>query len=35
MALTQLTKVDGKVIVELPKRNVGFAGTEAPYDEFK
>ena len=21
--------------VELPKQNVGFAGTEAPYDEFK
>ena len=29
------TDSDGKVIVELPKRNVGFAGTEAPYDEFK
>lgn len=29
------TDSDGKVIVELPKRNVGYAGTEAPYDEFK
>ena len=29
------TNSDGKVIVELPKANIGFAGTEAPYDEFK
>ena len=29
------TDSDGKVIVELPKPNVGFAGTEAPYEEFK
>ena len=29
------TDSDGKVIVELPKPNVGYAGTEAPYEEFK
>ena len=29
------TDSDGKVIVEYPKPIVGFAGTEAPYDEFK
>ena len=29
------TDSDGKVIVEMPKPNIGFAGTEAPYDEFK
>ena len=29
------TDSDGKVSVEMPKSNIGFAGTEAPYDEFK
>tara|TARA_A100000164_G_C21668995_1_gene658654 strand:- start:64 stop:810 length:747 start_codon:yes stop_codon:yes gene_type:complete len=29
------TDSDGKVIVELPKPNIGFAGTESPYEEFK